>query len=342
MRFCSRSFRALLRRNLIYRKRKPVSSLLELLLPIGFICILVAIKLAVKNTDGFFPETVEPSFPPNKESAIPFSFTDYVTAIQAERKCKSNGRGFSITGMTSVNWQVPFVKCDSRRCERDGQDARDELCEFSILAVAPEMENDELSTERVKRFMDYVFTRYPQLNTVNENDEPNVVPGKFAMVQAFSSDAEMSKYVQESDYGKAGSPKISLGVVFSSKDQKGNDYDYTIRLNSTNVNNPEEAARLALTTPSTGKLFESFQKTDDNSCEGIDGTPYLGILGSSCTGQYIYNGAITIQRLVGDWILDDSGAKGAGYAVSDGGVQFVSFPTREYEEDGFYAAIESR
>ena len=59
----------------------------------------------------------------------------------------------------------------------------------------------------------------------------------------------------------------------------------------------------------------------------------------SCTGQYMYNGAITMQRLLGDWIHTETGAKDAGYFVSEHGVSFAPFPTREYTTNGFYEAI---
>jgi hypothetical protein len=52
-----------------------------------------------------------------------------------------------------------------------------------------------------------------------------------------------------------------------------------------------------------------------------------------------YNGAITIQRLVDDFIIEDSGAKDAGWSVASNGVTFSAFPTRKYTKDGFYAAI---
>jgi hypothetical protein len=53
----------------------------------------------------------------------------------------------------------------------------------------------------------------------------------------------------------------------------------------------------------------------------------------------MYNGAITIQRLVNDWIMHDTGANEKGYSVAENAVRFVSFPTRKYTKDGFYAQI---
>ena len=54
-----------------------------------------------------------------------------------------------------------------------------------------------------------------------------------------------------------------------------------------------------------------------------------------------YNGVLTFQRLVNDFILESSGASIAGYQVAEGGVQFVPFPTRQYVQSGFYGQLES-
>ena len=65
----------------------------------------------------------------------------------------------------------------------------------------------------------------------------------------------------------------------------------------------------------------------------------MGRYQDSCTGQYMYNGALTTQRLIGDYILNKTGAAVDGYSVDEGGVQFVHFPTQSYEEQGFYSDI---
>jgi glycopeptide antibiotics resistance protein len=63
------------------------------------------------------------------------------------------------------------------------------------------------------------------------------------------------------------------------------------------------------------------------------------ILSSLSISTTQYNGAITIQRLVDDFIINDSGAKAAGWSVASNGVTFAPFPSRKYTDDGFYAAI---
>jgi hypothetical protein len=76
-------------------------------------------------------------------------------------------------------------------------------------------------------------------------------------------------------------------------------------------------------------------------CIPEGGTAKQGPLEESCTGQYLYNGVLTFQQLIGDFILEDTGARNdsAGYFVSEAGVQFVQFPTFPYEESGFYGNL---
>ena len=133
-------------------------------------------------------------------------------------------------------------------------------------------------------------------------------------------------------------PKIALAVLFQ-EGSSAKDYAYTIRVNSTNYNSPEAEGRPAqLTTPNTEREFASYAKKDD-VCAPVGGTAQQGPFQDSCTGQYMYNGALTIQRLVGDWVMADSGAANAGYTVAEHGVQFLPFPTKYYVENGFYATI---
>ena len=53
----------------------------------------------------------------------------------------------------------------------------------------------------------------------------------------------------------------------------------------------------------------------------------------------MYNGALTVQRLIHDFVMDESGARDSGFYVAEHGVQFVAFPYESYTENGFYAQI---
>lgn len=364
---CSRAWFALMRRNLIYRKRfwlstvrvsvaeriargtavicdagenlmapvvshssrTCVSQILELVLPLVFILFLVAIKSAVQNGGSFAPEVVDATFP--DVAVIPLSFTDYVTALRAKRVCIEQEGGFEITGISNngYNWQVPMVKCDSRRCEYDGQDAQP-LCQFSILAVAG---SDAGGAERATAFKTWVLSTYPEIT-----EAENSLPYKFELVQTFDSASAMNDYVKSRDYGTTASPKIAMGVVWAGND--ASNYDYQLRPNSTNFNAPENESQPATqTTPGTTVTLDSYANTD-SVCDSSGGTPTLGPFQSSCTGLYLYNGVLTFQRLVHDFVLASSGATLAGYAVAEAGVQFVPFPSRPYQSNGFYSTIE--
>jgi hypothetical protein len=92
----------------------------------GFVGVLLGIKSAVEGTSNFMPETVAAFFPANEDVFTPFTFDDYVTALQAKRVCEGQSvtdpstnidyAYFDITGMPmqAYSWQVPMIKCDPR------------------------------------------------------------------------------------------------------------------------------------------------------------------------------------------------------------------------------------
>ena len=277
------------------------------------------------------PEIVNATFP--EVGIAPFTFTDYVTAMRAKRICinATEPGKFDITGIENkgYNWLVPTVKCDSRRCDFDGQDALP-FCEFSILAVSG---TDAGGMQRAAAFKEWVLTKYPAITDAEQR-----MPFKFEFVQLFNSSSAMNDYVKRRSYGTSGNPKISMGVVWEGNDVSK--YSYQLRQNSTNYNAPEQEGRPGTqTTPATKTLVDSFAREDD-VCAPLDGTATQGPFEFSCTGQYLYNGVLTYQRLVNDFILDASGAAAAGYPVAEAGVQFVPFPTRPYLKDGFFSTIE--
>ena len=400
-------------------------------MPIAFVAILVLIKGAFEDSATFAPKEIPAMFPTNNEAMKIFSFTDYVTALQAERKCtpatdlsfsgfgdfefplsdvdgdgedpnrralqnmpcqdnlaeykacktggicncttfvnmpestgcggvfksdwgefqideicplycgvcsegeegipppvqsggpsrgSSNGAKFDISGILNggSNWQVPFVKCDSRMCKEDGEDALP-LCEYLALGLAPSSTNDIAGLEQAQAFRDFIYERYPVLL------DDTSLPFGFEFVQMMESNAQVEEYVKSKEYGTSDIPKLALAVVFDGKSDPTINYNYAIRVNSTGFNSPEDEGRPAtLTTPPTDKLFETYARTDDESCPDlVGGTPDIGPYKDSCTGRYTYNGLLTIQRLVHDFIIADSGAAAAGYSVSEDGVQFV-------------------
>jgi ABC-type multidrug transport system ATPase subunit len=334
--------RALLARNFIYRKRSWISSLIQLLLPCATILILVGIKVSLKDDDYFKP-TVIPDFYPS-DAIQPLGFLDYLTAVQVPRKCETltvdlvggwseyyklrkDGIKYLISDINPSRWPVPFVKCDARRCKENGQSAFD-LCEYNILAVAP---TNEISKEDVVSFEKYVKSTYPMLDDIQQKLGYELVQTQFQ-----SSD-EIDQYVQHPEYGKVGRPKVALAIILG---RSGKQYQYTLRTNSTNVNSQEIAGRpVQPTQPSTLKLFDDYAKVAKRSCELQGGVRIGAANEDNCVVQYIYNGALTIQRLVNDWIIDDSGAKAAGSFISENGVSFADFPSFEYIRDGFYAQI---
>jgi hypothetical protein len=337
----SRAWFALMRRNALYRKRHLISTLLEMTLPIAFCGILIAIK----NSLGDDVETtiVEPTFPdPTTGVYRPLSFLDFITTIQAPKVCVASAQEqtddiefddlllgeFDISGLPfqAYDWQNPFVKCDNRLCTAIGEDAQP-FCEYNILAVAPKTAT--VGQGRAQDFYDYLAAEYPVLF-----QEESGLPFDFDFVKFFESQAQLESYVTSTSYGKPDYPKVGLAVVWDDG-ASTKDYVYALRQNSTGFNVPEASRPGALTTPDTSRIFDEFSP-NDRSCPIFDGAAFLGPRQGSCTGQYLYNGVITMQKLVGDFILKDSGAN---VQVADHGIRLVPFPTKQYEEGGFFADI---
>ena len=328
--------------------------LLELSLPILFVFFLVLIKISVEDTDGFSPELIPAYYPTNDDVVSTFSFTDYVKAMEAKRVCQYDDnapynfpfRDFSteskyvISGIfgQGYHWQVPFVKCDSRRCDEEYEQDATPLCEYHALGVAPSSEGDNVGLQQATAFRKYIYDRYPQLlrTKVTHPNDNDTMPFDFEFVQMFDSDKDVEKYVSSNTY----EPKLAMAIVFDGTEYPTINYNYKIRVNSTNYNSLEDEGRPAVpTSPPTNQKLQSYAVKDDNTCPLFGGTAYLGTRQNSCTGQYIYNGALILQRLVGDFIMEETGAKNSGYYVSEHGVQYAPFPTKEYEENGFFAAI---
>jgi len=350
---CTRHVLALLRRNFIYRKRKWFSSFVELVIPALSILILVLIKTALDDDPSFKPTLVDAIFPTNDDVVKPLSFGDYLTAIESTKVCvptptKKYRRGrsndFLISGILPSQWPVPFVKCNSLNCEKAGNATKH--CDYHVLAVAPA---DQNSVGHVESFKDYLIKSYPQLMPLTQSSstlgmglqdglEIQTVQNEVhPLVLNFTSNEEIENYIVHQEYGEIGKPKIALAVILGGSN---NQFQYTIRANATNFNSEELTGRPVMPThPSTQVLLDSFAKTPTSVCTLEQGTTLLGPHDQTCHGQYMYNGAIVIQRLVNDWIIDTSGAKSTGTYVAENGVSFVPFPSKEYVEDGFYAEI---
>jgi len=272
------------------------------------------------------PMVVPTVFPTEQDTIIPLSFTDYVTALQAKRVCTKSGgrRPGRITGIGS-NFAVPFVKCDARKCDAPSVDAQP-FCEYRTLALAP-------NNAYTIAFKEWIFDTNPILL------DSGALPFNHDFIQIFDSTEEIDKYVKSDDYGVNENSKIGAAIIIDSGNPS---YSYSIRVNSTNFNLPEKQERLvSVTTPPTNRKFENYARTPNSVCAPLLGNTKQGKYDDTCTGQYIYNGAITLQRLVDDWIIHDSGAEEKGTRVAENGVSFVTFPTQEYTMDGFFASIET-
>lgn len=372
-----------MRRNLLYRRRNWVATILEVLLPIGFCAIILGLKSLVDDGSDGEAQVVPPQLRTQEDVLVPLSFSDYVTALMAKRVCiQTNKQGvatptptssptrsnfslgpqidnvtddgisswgdddwsnweqdddyyaeprFEISGMPPYgrDWQVPFLKCDERKCQVDGEDAYD-YCEYNILAVAAKTAGDAAGKQRAEQFKAYVEERYPQLLDPTRSQYKT-----HNFVQYFESNDAIDKYVESADYGTPGVEKIGLAVTFDGNDP--DDFKYEVRQNATNFNTWDAASQPAApSTPDTKTLFSTYS-TGDYECENL--FVFEGSYSYSCTARYIYNGFLTTQRLVQDFMMIETGAKDAGYFVAEHGVRYVPFPVRSYTDSGAFADL---
>jgi ATP-binding cassette, subfamily A (ABC1), member 3 len=365
-------------KNLLARTISAFSTqIFEMILPFCFVWIMLALKnsLAVQkpsstskgsrsSTNSTMYQQETPStrgiqipevIPDDLRAIIPFSYYDYVTVLQARRTCrKRNDNRYEITGLYNFgrNWQVPFMKCDPRKCRYNNQDAVP-FCEYSFLAVAPSTTDDIGGRTRAEQFQQYMYQIWPVLqptssssssssSTVTDGTSSNyTLPFNFDFVQIFENERAIEEYITRDDYGMTmNTPKMSMGIVFTGN--SSTDYRYTIRQNSTNLNTPAskiEGKPVSITTPPTNRLFNDYARTDVETCARHPTDAKFGWMDDSCTGLYFYNGVIATQRLVGDFILYVTGAAQTGYSVSDGGVSFVQFPQKTLVVSGFFTTV---
>ena len=326
-----------------------------------FLVLLIFVKrsydqgvlLGVRIPGGALLKPGDSFIPGPEHTYQPMTFADTVTAVMAQKRCKwvpddniddENGDDshFEITGIDdrSKNWQIPYVRCNSQKCTEHGEDATD-FCEYTLFAIAGS--NPE-GTQRARQFHDWIYQRYPGLDT---NERSRIVQWMNYTDDTLSDDEfptdfgkAVDAYVTSPDYGIT-QRKISLAIVFNGSDP--NSYQYAIRQNSTGFNVVEDQDSLkpgTRTTPKTVYRTNLFASSDLESCSTLtasSGVNYgdLGILGTSCTGMYMYNGVLTAQRLVHDFVHYDAGNV-SGYNVAEAGVQFVQFPQENYTPTGYF------
>jgi hypothetical protein len=171
------------------------------------------------------------------------------------------------------------------------------------------------------------------MNYTEDTIDKNKYPTEFGR--------SIDEYVRSNEYGKS-LQKISMAIVFNGSDPYS--YMYAIRQNSTNFNVVEDQDSVkpaTRTTPKSSYLYMLTAASDLETCSSLSASSGvnsgdLGVLGTSCTGQYIYNGVLAAQRVVHDFILYDTESAAVGYNVAEAGVQFVQFPQAEYQPSGFF------
>jgi hypothetical protein len=213
------------------------------------VAILYFIKLSLQNDpNSTLTSVVVPaSYPGSNETIIPFSFQDYVTALQANRTCVADPTASAaaklfglaplvISGINWQDWPVPFVFCNSYLCKEEGENAQN-YCMYRTLGLAP-MNAGANERERMLKFKAFVEEKYPQIT------DRSVLPFEYDFIRIFDSNNDLDSYIKSETYGATVNgeyfPTVAIAVVFSGGDDDKL-YEYTIRTNSTNYNSEEQA-----------------------------------------------------------------------------------------------------
>ena len=134
------------------------------------------------------------------------------------------------------------------------------------------------------------------------------------LIRQFTSDSEINSHIRSKTYGKPGieNQPIGGGIVITSTSSSS--FTYSIRMNSTFFADISEPVRPnTKTMPDTRVLFDPLATNAQNkdSCSIENGGPKLRKINSgeggqcSCYGEYMLNGAVTMQRLVDDFIIHE-------------------------------------
>jgi hypothetical protein len=254
--------------------------------------ILFGMKLALENNENFKPKTVPPYFPIRTDPKIPLTFNDYVMGMRADRTCifttdnkydLNQDWKFEISNY--VDTQIPFVKCDRRACQFNGEPGR-QYCEYMRLGISTT--GGDRAKAHASSFIDFLFSEYPQLLDIPEfqnSTDLSFVNSSFILM--FENPGDIDQYVVDLDYGSDQKPKIAMAIVFEDGVDEF-DYSYRLRANKTNFNTPENGGANTragtLTHPQTEQKFDDFRASDD-ACTPVPGTPNQGNFSNSCTGE---------------------------------------------------------
>ncbi len=201
-------------------------------------------------------------------------------------------------------------------------------CELLYFGIAPlrevTVQNGGASFESTEEEIAYHFY-------TNLTSDLTDIAGQIIV---FDSDAAISSYVRQNNYGRDGGTTRTLGgaIVFNSVESP-NQWDYTMRFNHTREQsgtNPnfENAGYYEMNTPFTTNQITLLLRSQTDTAQGPDGR-----LMFPGTEQYYVSGMLSLQQYVDTFILNFTDST----AELNNGV--ANFPTAEYEADGFWSSV---
>ncbi|RLN48979.1 hypothetical protein BBJ28_00019753, partial [Nothophytophthora sp. Chile5] len=312
--------RALLWKNWLVKKRQPVATLCEILVPAFFILLLGLLKLTTTTVD------VPPGWSDDGDQTVGTSYNLFQPTGQTMEWVDTELPKFALheTSMTGLilSLGLQSIADGLRMQELSATDLA--TCTTGVTAEGlvdtntssayrvPTECAEKVAPYKIGIAPDNAFTRnyfaetmnlwYPRMDLLNSSSSSLVVPSFKESVQFFDSNDALTEYVKSDDYGTGlDNPHIYAAIVFDSApegDAIGSfaSIEYSLRLNSTYG---DSVGRV----PTTLNLpdLETFQKDID----------------TDCYSRYTVTGFMTLQTLVTrfvtcmpEWLESDQSTTG--------------------------------
>ncbi|GMF13566.1 unnamed protein product [Phytophthora lilii] len=298
--------RALLWKNWLIKRRHPLATACEVLVPVLFIILLGLLKST--TTTVAVPAGWSDTSASAGDAALGTSYNLFQPSGQTIEWVSADLPKFTLheSSMTGLLLKLGVQSVDDAIRLEELSAADQATCSSGVVAnglvetntsspyrVPTECAN-KVSPYKIGIAPDNAFTRkyfaetmdlwYPRLDLLNPSSESLTVPSFSESVMFFSTNDELTEYVKSDDYGKGiENPRIFAAIVFDSV-PLGNDIgsfasiEYTLRLNST--------------------AGDSVGRVPGTSSSVLDTDPFQTEIKTDYYSRYTVTGFMTLQTLV--------------------------------------------
>ncbi|KAF1787661.1 P-loop containing nucleoside triphosphate hydrolase [Phytophthora cactorum] len=275
--------RALLWKNWLIKKRQPVATLCEILVPTFFIMLLGVLKLLTETVE------VPSGWSDDADNTAGTSYNLFQPTGQSIEWVDTDLPKFALheSTMTGLMLKLGRQSIDDGLRLEDLSASDLAACRTGVLAGGLVDTNTSspfsVPTECAGKVVPYkigvtpdnAFTRsyfaeamdmwYPRLDLINSTTETLTIPSFKESIQFFDTNDALTDYVKSDNYGdNLDNPKIYAAIVFDSA-PSGDDIgsfgsiEYSLRLNSTQGDDMDSVGRVP-TTDGSLQDVDSFQK----------------------------------------------------------------------------------